>query len=141
VAGAARSLFANGQVLRVGAAGGVVVPEDPVTDGERRHARADGVDLSGELVAEDPHPWPHQPGEDPDKERLGSAEAAVCAVHRRRVHLDENLVVLSCRRGNLHHPHHLRRAVPSMNRSLHACTVAARQPGKSLRQRYGGSEH
>src|SRR5215218_6731205 len=70
-----RSVLADGQVLRVGAADSVVVPKDPVTDGEGRHVRAECLDLSGELVAEDLHPWPHQPGEGPDKERLGRPEA------------------------------------------------------------------
>jgi hypothetical protein len=120
-----RGVLANGQVLRVGTAGGVVVPEHPVTDGEGRHGRADGCDLSSELIAQDRHPWPHQPGEDPDEERLGPPDAAVGAVHRRRVDIDEHLVVRCRRRRHIHHAHHVRRAVPSVHRGLHACTVAA----------------
>ena len=128
-----RSVLADGQVLRVGAADSVVVPKDPVTDGEGRRARAEGLDLAGELVAEDLYPWSHQPGQDPDKERLSSAEAAVCAIHRRRVNLDENLIVRRCRHGHVHHAHDVGRAVPCVDRGLHRCTVAAGEMRGALR--------
>jgi hypothetical protein len=114
-----RSVFADGQVLRVGPADSVVVPEHSITDGRGRDARADGLDLSGELVAEDRHPRAHEPCEDPGKERLSSPEAAVCAVHRRRVDLDEHLVVPRCGGGHVHHAHYVGRAVPSVYRGLH----------------------
>ena len=42
----------------MGSPPGVVVPEHSVTDREGRHGRADGVDVSGKLVAEDRHAWP-----------------------------------------------------------------------------------
>ena len=121
-------------------AGRVVVPEDPVTDAEARHRRANAFDLSGELVAEDRHSRPPQPGERPGEERCAAPEPAVGAVHGRRMHLDEHLVVPHRRQGHVHHPHHVRRAVPGVDRGQHACTIAARtaisadEPGARLRQ-------
>ena len=56
---------------------------------------------------------------------LGSPEAAIGAVYRRCVDLDQHLVVFGRWRRNLHYAHHVRRAIPSVHRGLHIRTVAA----------------
>ena len=120
-----RSGLTDAEVLRVRTAGRVVVPEDPVTDVEARHCGANTFDLSGELVAEDRHSRARQPSEGPGEERRAASEPAVGAIHGRRVHLDEQLVVPHIRQWHVHHLHHTRRAVPGVDRGQHASTIAA----------------
>ena len=91
--GREQTVFGNRHVFGMSTERAFVVPEHPVADLEGRDAGADRLDYSCELIPEDRHPWSDESAEQSHDEGLGSPEAAVRPIHRRRVNLDEHLVV------------------------------------------------
>jgi hypothetical protein len=98
----------------------LAVAEDPVANGEFGHARADDLDIASELGAKDGGTGPGQPGQQPHDGGPCRPIVTIRPVHRCRPHPDQQLAV--ARRWLLHggDPDDGRRAVPSVNRSLHA---------------------
>ncbi len=107
--------------------------EDVVADLELGDGGADGLDLAGELDAEDPVLRPAKAGEEAGEERLRAAPAAVRPVDRGGVDLDEDLVVFRDRPLDLFEPQYLRRPVPVVDNRSHAFTPSPRLTGSSLR--------
>ena len=127
--GEGRALPLTGE-LRVGVeAGGA---EDPVADRELGHCCADGLDLPGQLAAEDPLLRAAQPGEVAGEERLALAPAAVRPVDRGGADPDEDLVVLRHGPLDLFDSQDVRAAVPVVDNCSHGLIP-------SLRFAVGGS--
>ena len=91
--GRERTVLGDRQVLGVSTEPALAESEHLVADREGRDAAADRLDHSRELIPEDRRPWPDEPAEEPNEEGLARPEAAVRPIHRRRVDLDEHLVV------------------------------------------------
>ena len=93
--------------------------EHPIAAPELGDGGAHGVDLAGELGTEDLAPGPHQPAEQPNEEGPWITKAAVRAIHRRCVHLDDDLVVLWRGSLDLGDAQHLGSPVPVVDDCLH----------------------
>ena len=93
--------------------------EHPIAMLELGDGRADCVDLSGELGAEDRPSRPQQSAEETNEPGSWITKSAVRAVHRRRVHLDEDLVVLGRGPLDISDAEHLGRPVPLVHDCFH----------------------
>ena len=126
-----RGILADGQVLRVSTAGSVVVPEHPITDGEAtsRPGRAASTRPANSL----PRILTRgrtKPGEDPDEERLSPRKPQSVRFTVVAWTLTSTSLSLAVGVGTSITRTHLRRAVASVQRSLHRCTVAAWTAGE-----------
>ena len=86
-----RAVLGDGHVLSVRTEAALVVSKDPITRSERGDAVTDRFDNARELRPEHRDPWPEQPGEEANDERLPRSITTVGAVHRRRVNPHEQL--------------------------------------------------
>ena len=91
------AVLGHRQVLGVSTERALDVPEHPVADGEPSDRTSDLLDLAGELVPEDRRLGLSEAAEQPDDDRLAGAVAAVGAVHRRCMDLDQHVVVTDLR--------------------------------------------
>jgi hypothetical protein len=114
--GGQEPVLGDGQVLGMGAERQPFEAEYPLADPGRGDAPASCLHGSGELGPQDRHPWPGQPGEGPNEEGLARPEPAVGAVHRGRMHLYQDLVVLGGRLVDLGDPDDVRRTVAGVDR-------------------------
>ena len=74
--------------------------------------------ITRELVPEDRHLRPHEPGEQPDEEGLGCPVGGVGAIHRRGMHLHKQFFDRGPRLVDLGDPNHFGSAVPGVVRGL-----------------------
>ncbi len=111
-----QAAFPHADVLRVGAPARA---EDAVSDPVLAHRRADRLDLACELRAEDLPLRAKETGEEAPEERLRRTNVAVRLIDRRRVDLDEDLVVVRHRPRDLFDPQYFRRPVPVVNNRSH----------------------
>src|SRR5579862_5885046 len=120
------SVFADRQVFGMRAERAFEIAENTVAHRERGDAAADCLDCSRELSPKDPTArlWPPEPGEEPQDERPGRAVAAVRPIDRRRLDLDQQLVLACFRRLHIRDPNNVRRAVPGADRCLHDSAVS-----------------
>ena len=81
--------------------------EHPVADREGGDLSADRLHGSGELGPQDRHPWPGSPVRARTKKGLPARNPQGGAVHRRRVDLDQHLVVLGVQLVHLGDPDHV----------------------------------
>ncbi len=93
--------------------------EHPIAMFELGDGRADCVDLSGELGAEDRPSRSQQSAEETDEPWSRIAKSAVRAIHRRGVHLDEDLAVLGRRPLDISDAQDLGRPVPFVHDCFH----------------------
>jgi hypothetical protein len=111
----------------------LIVSEHLIADLERTDAAADRLDHSRKLSSQDRRVWPDKPGEESHEEGLGRPVGAVRPVHRRRVNLDEQLVVPGSRLLHFGDQDHFGRAVPPLDRCLHGRSLT----GSGLADRHG----
>ena len=117
--GSDRPLFGHAEIFGMRAVDVRRQAEDAIARLERRDARADRLDLPGEVHAEDRALRPAEPREEPDEKRVGSEHAAIGPADRRRMDPDQDLARFWFRFRHLPDLQDVRRSLACVDNCFH----------------------